>query len=251
MKGMSIFLHSVRLVLNNLDVALRVSAVLYLISAVAEVYVSLTYLPQLEALDPQTGMSLDPSVAPALLLTFVLTLVTATWIAVAWHRYVLLEEIPEGWMPKWHGGAFLSYVWRSILIALVVVGAAMISMIPIGFLGVLFPPLIPVFPFLSVAIGAYVFFRLCPVLPAAAIGDPMPLSAAWAATRGNGGAIFGLVVVSVGASFLLQIPQLLSDNPTGVISLLYSVVVTWIITMIGISIFTTFFGHYVEERSID
>lgn len=251
MKGLSIFLHSVRLVLNNLDVALRVSAVLYLVSAIVELYVALNFTPQLEAFDPDAGVNLDPSVIPAFFLSFAVALVTATWIAVAWHRYVLLEEVPVGWLPKWHGGAFLSYIWRSVLLAFVVVGAAMISMIPIGLLGTILPLLAPVFPLFSVAIGAYVFFRICPVLPAAAIGSPMTMSGAWAATRGAGGAILGLVLISVAASLVLQVPQWLSDNPTGAVSLLYGVVITWIATMIGISVFTTFFGHYVEGRSID
>jgi hypothetical protein len=39
-----------------------------------------------------------------------LAMVIMLWVAVAWHRFVLLAEAPNGWLPIWNGSAVASYL---------------------------------------------------------------------------------------------------------------------------------------------
>ena len=109
---------------------------------------------------------------------------------------------------------------------------------------------IPVFPFLAMALGTYLFYRFCPVLPAAAVGRPMTFASAWEATKGNGGSIAMLVVLVVLLSMLLEVPNMIGGSDTA-IGIIYSLVVNWIMTLVGSSVLTTFYGHFVEGRAID
>ena len=103
----------------------------------------------------------------------------------------------------------------------------------------------------SVGIGSYAFFRLSPVLPAIAVGQDMSFGDALAATRDSGATLFGLAGLMILGSLLLQMPTILSGDPGSVISLVYGIVVGWFATMIGVSLLTTVYGHYVEGRAID
>ncbi|MEP1929779.1 MAG: hypothetical protein ABJJ37_00680, partial [Roseibium sp.] len=116
MLGWQIFTHSVRLVWANRSIALRISAVLYVVSAVFQVWTqSLSVGPVEDATQASGSGFLDLVFAAA-------SLIISLWIAVAWHRYILMEEVPQGFLPKWHGDRMAAYFGRSILIMLIMVG---------------------------------------------------------------------------------------------------------------------------------
>ena len=247
MKAWSMFVHSVRLVLNNLDVALRVSLVLYLVQAASQ------YMNYKVAQSPMItlpgGTQIPDVSAGDSLLMIVLglgALVTSIWIAVAWHRFVLLAEMPKGWLPQWPSGHIMGYLWRSILLALIVA----VVVVPVATVFALLGSLV-LATAASVGIGSYAFFRLSPVLPAIAVGQDMSFGDALAATRDSGATLFGLAGLMILGSLLLQMPTILSGDPGSVISLVYGIVVGWFATMIGVSLLTTVYGHYVEGRAID
>jgi len=176
--GWKIFMHSVRMVLDNLGPALRVSAVLYLLQAASQIVTFM--MPQA---DPKGG---DPAAAPVaageLLILMILALVASLWIAVGWHRFVLTGETPRGWLPAWHGSEMLSYLGRSIVIGLLIgLGIAVIGGLAMG-VAMAAPGLVGLVAFGLVGLASYVFFRIGLILPAAALGKTLSLGESWKAT---------------------------------------------------------------------
>lgn len=251
MKGWDIFVHSVRLVFRNLDAALRISLVLYLVYAIGQFW--LMSLAPAEVAGTPGALALTPQQAVGSLLSMLVTVLVSIWIAVAWHRYVLLEEVPHGWLPRFHGGILLGYLGRSILLGILVVLATLVVGMVIGMIGTVTGSsgLIMLGGILGVAAGIFLFYRLCPILPAGATGQPISMSRAWQATQGIGGTVLLLVVLTLLATFLLGIPNTLSGDPNSALSRIYSLVVGWPLMLVGISVLTTFYGHFIEGRPID
>ncbi|MBY6003963.1 hypothetical protein KUV62_08595 [Salipiger bermudensis] len=245
--GWTIFMHSVRMVLDNLGPALRVSAVLYLLQAASQILTF--FMPQA---DPTAG---DPTVAPVaageLLILMVLALIASLWIAVGWHRFVLTGETPRGWLPAWHGSEILSYLGRSIVIGLLIgLGIAVIGGLAMG-AAMAVPGLMGMVAFGLVGLASYVFFRIGLILPAAALGEKLSLGESWQATAKDDKAILVLALIVMAGQFLISVPAMIDGNSSSVISLVYSIVVNWFATMIGISVLTTLYGYFVEGRSLD
>ncbi|TNF20146.1 MAG: hypothetical protein EP318_12165 [Rhodobacteraceae bacterium] len=246
MKAWSMFAHSVRLVLNNLDVALRISLVLYAVQVASQVYTH-------TASGGETVRGPDGALYPVysagetfmILILGIAALCASLWIAVAWHRYVLLGEEPQGWIPRWPGGTILGYLWRSILLGL----AVGLVLVPVIMLGLFLGPVLMLA--LAVGVGAYFFFRLSPMLPAIAVGREMGFKDAWSKTAGDSGTLVALAALMILGSLILQIPTMVSGDPDSLLSLVYTVVINWFATMIGISLLTTVYGHCVEGRGID
>ncbi len=248
MKGWEIFIHSVRLVFSNLGAAFQISLLPYAISALAFLFLGAGAISIMENASNPEILTVDGGIWRGLIVYGIVAVLMSLWIAVAWHRYVLLEEYPAGWVPGFHGGEIGSYFIKGLLLGLIIMGAVILFSLTVGL--ILIPTLPFLYPFLAMALGTYLFYRFCPVLPAAAVGRPMTFASAWEATKGNGGAIAMLVVLVVLLSMLLEVPNMIggSDTPIGII---YSLVVNWIMTLVGSSVLTTFYGHFVEGRAID
>ncbi|MGY3438461.1 MULTISPECIES: hypothetical protein [unclassified Marinovum] len=240
------FTHSVRLVINNLDVALRVSLLLYLVQIASQLFSHSVGVEMVAG--PDGGVYPVHSGIEGLVMMAlgIAALCASLWIAVAWHRFVLLGETPSGWLPKWPGGTVLGYLWRSILLGLAV-GVALLPVIMLT--SIMLPPIAMMS--IVVGAGAYLFFRLSPILPAIALGETMSFKDAWVATRDASGTMAGLAGLMILATFVMQIPTMLSGDPNSTLSLVYSIVVGWFATMIGISLLTTVYGHCVEGRGVD
>ncbi|MHA6347322.1 hypothetical protein [Roseivivax sp. CAU 1761] len=246
MTGWRIFVHSARLVLDNLGAAFRVSLVLYLIQAAAQIAGFLNPPDMVELPEGGAVPGLGAGFLVQNLLLGALGILASLWIAVAWHRFVLAGEVPEGWLPHWHGASMAGYLGRSLMIAAILALLVLVLAIPLGLFAA--PAL---FLLLTLGAAAALFFRLCPMLPAAAMGRPMGLREAWEATRGETGTMLVLALIVVGGSLLASLPSLFNPDPASAINLIYSVVVNWFLTMIGITVLTTIYGHYVEGRRID
>lgn len=242
MLGWQIFTHSVRLVWANRGVALKVSAVLYVISAVFQIW------SQASVGDPATGAAIVEGPGMVLLLVAALQLIISLWIAVAWHRYILLEEVPKGFVPQWHGGRMAAYFGRSLLIGLIMGGVIFVSGLPllIGLAGAVGGPIMV----LGAIFAVFVFYRLCAILPSTAMGEPITMREAWVATEGNTGTIMVLVLCVIAGVMVLLIPGSLLALISPMLGVIYLLVAQWFITMFGISIFTTFYGHFIEKREL-
>jgi len=240
--GWQIFTHSVRLVWANLGVALRISAVLYIVSAIFQVWAQMSGFGTVENGVPNTeGGGIQ-------LISTVVSIITSLWIAVAWHRYILLEEVPEGFLPEWHGARMAAYFGRSLLIGLAMLGVVLLSALPmfVGIQGVLGSALVTFGAIFSI----FLFYRVCAVLPSAAMGKPLTMAESWRATEGNTGTIIVLVLCMLVGVFALMLPGAILAPISLTLSVVYLVAAQWFITMFGISIFTTFYGYFIEKRAL-
>ncbi len=257
MQGWKIVVHSIRMVFGNIGAALRVSLLLYLIQMATSLYAGGRIGHQMMALG-QMGQIPEGALGYSLLL-LVVTVLTSLWIAVAWHRYVLLEEEPGAFLPPFRMPEILQYLWLSLLIGIIMIVAGIVLGIVAGALvatlaggfgeggpskgSMIMIMLIVYFPLI------YLFYRLSPALPAAALGKKMGLGEAWSVTAPASGAIFQVSILGVGAMIVLSVPQSYM-NPGSLVSLVYTGVVNWVYMMVGISVLTTIYGIYVEGREI-
>jgi hypothetical protein len=249
---MNLFLHSVRLVLSDWRNALRISGVLYLIYAIPSLILTLMFPPGRPAGDISAAQAL--SFAPIGIILAILMFVVFVWLAVAWHRYILLDETPAGQLPAFDQSRILAYAGNSILLALILlVVAVVISMLlsPLIFLGPLVVGI--VLPIVVIAVALVIDYRLGLVLPARALAKPLTLREAWEATRGASSTILVLAIVSALAAVVIDIPAfILGTIPGigGILALLWTLVTGWLKVMVGVSILTTLYGYYVEKRNI-
>ena len=251
MKGWEIFVHSVRLVFSNIEAAFKVSLLPYALSGLAFVFLGAQAAAVMRAGTPEAMM-----VAPAGLwfgyIVYLLVSITAgLWIAVSWHRYVLLEEYPNSWIPTFHGTAIVTYFGRGFLIGLLIIAVLMVVSTVLGLVLVLISPnAIIMVGVVAFAVASFIFYRLCPVLPSAAINQPMTFGEAWKATANNGGTIGVLVFLLILSSLVANLPNQIGGADT-TIGIIYSLVIGWFIMLIGVSVLTTFYGHFIEGRAIE
>ena len=250
MKSWLLFQRSVLLVFDNFLPALRITILPFAIAAAGFV---LLFQQFFDAASAPGEVTIPTSFFPLFILVFLLCIAVWLWIVVAWHRYILLEESSGSWIPKWNGAEMLSYFGRAFLLSL--------AMIPISFviLGVLSAVLggtgnvaaLFIVGALASAIVGIFFFRICAILPAAALGKNLTFGEAWAATKGEAGTAVGLGILFYGGSYLLNLPLTMGGPQSGLIALVYSVVVSWVTTMVGVSILSTVYGHYIEGRALE
>lgn len=265
--GGQIVLHSFRLVFSNLSDALKVSIGPYAIGLVLAVIVlGMAGVPLSELLS-QGSEALAPSVeqmaegaagrAFAALIAALILLFVSSWVAVAWHRFVLLEEYP-GMLPALAGRPVGSYIGKAIKLALVLVLVA----IPLGLIvGLVMAPFVNgsqtafvvmglLVAILFGAVLTMISIRLGLILPAVSLNRQMTLKESWAATRPVAGAIMSAVLI-------LVVLNVVASGIVGLIlggTVLFGIVdliVSWVSLMVGLSILTTVYGHVIEGRSID
>lgn len=245
-----IFRHAITLVFSQLSDALRISGLIYLITIV---FYGIGFYFALQSV--MAGGS--PDMLWQINVAGLASAVFYLWIAVGWHRFVLLDEATRLPLPPFRGDRILAYFGRLlqfILIA-VVLGAAV--MIPSVFLAtaagesassiiIMLLPLIVLFAMFLLS------YRLAPMLPAAAVGRPVNMREAWAATRGATGTLFLLAILSGIGSILIDLPGLaLLQLPQGYfLNMAWLLLTTWVKLMVGISILTAIYGVYVEKRAI-
>lgn len=251
MKGWEIFIHSLRLVFSNIEAAFKVSALPYAISGLTFVFLGAQATAAIRAGTPEALLALPASLWLSYLIYIVVSVTVALWIAVSWHRFVLLEEYPKSWFPAFHGTAIISYFGHGILIFALVL-AALLAVTTVAGLFLVWMGSAGAFVVgvLAFAVASYVFYRLCPVLPSAAVNRPMSIGEAWNATAGNGATIGVLVFLLILSSLVVQVPNQIGGADT-VIGIIYSLVLGWFLMLIGVSVLTTFYGHFIEGRAID
>lgn len=259
MKGWTIFTHSVRMVMRNLNYAVRIAAGPVLIG-LAVVYAMLASagLPLTLIADQQAVSQVFAAggFGLTLLVVFLVMMAVQVWVFVSWHRFVLLEEYPSGLLPAFRADRILAYVGNVLVLFLV----ALAVMVPAGVIafavlaggiagagGAALNAAVFVLFFL---LSFVVMYRLTPILPAAAINQPLKLRDAWDKTRGTTGTIVLLVVLLAVFNVLLQVVVDLSMAVFAPLGILFMILATLVTTLVNVSVVTTFYGHYVEGRPI-
>lgn len=258
MKGVSILIHAIGMVLSNLGAALRISAVLMAIQFVLAVVLGVQFIYLGEDRSAMMMAGTYPYAGAALVM--IIQAVSALWIAVAWHRFILREEQPGAVMPTFNGAAMLSYLWGGIIFVLILLVVA----IPFGILaGLIAAPMVAAGAATGVMIGglllfvivwipvAYVSYRISPILPSAALQARIPLKEAWYATGTSGVAFVVLAVVSVLAVWVIGLPGALLGNFSSFLAFVWAFAVQWAVLLVGASVLTTIYGHYVENRPLN
>lgn len=141
----------------------------------------------------QTGISF--------LLAYVVVLLAFCWAAIGWHRFVLLDEQPGAFLPKFSGPSFGFYVWavfRLVLASICLLIPILLITLALAGIGSLIQPVM-----LIVIVAMYtIILRFSLILPGAAIGKPMSLMQSWNVTKGHFATIFVVAVLSVVFGFL-------------------------------------------------
>jgi hypothetical protein len=242
-----------------LGAALRISVVPYIIIVAVSAVL----------LFPVLGVIMDPDAMTAavrsgtfpwisFMIVALVGVIGTLWIAVAWHRHILLDEVPTI-IPAFRAGRIGAYFLRVLLIGLIlmVIGFALGFVASLIASPLLRPGVSPVMILVSGLILALIVFvplfvigtRLSTSLPAAALGAPKGIGDAWRSTAGQLGTFVVLAIILAVASFLSNyVSNLLVGN--WVLLLGWSIVVGWISSMVGLSILTTLYGHYVEGRPL-
>lgn len=249
MSGLRIFTHSLRQVTGNLEGAIRVSLLPYAI----QIGISLLLLGHVEAL-AMAPEDMGGGIPLVILPVILVVLITALWIAVAWHRYVLRNERPAGLLPAFLPDRIGAYFLRSLGIGLIVIAAAFVIGLVVSLVaGMLVPPsvvaglLMGLLVYVPVVVIA---LRLSAALPGSALGDDSDFMAGWRATEGKSGDLIGLAVITVALNLALGLIGTYVFSGLPILAIGWDAIVGWFVMMVGISILTTLYGHYVEGRPL-
>ncbi|CAN5133904.1 hypothetical protein BH10PSE7_BH10PSE7_41460 [soil metagenome] len=241
------FSHAVSSVRDNLKIAFRVSWPWYAVLGISTAIIRLAW--------GEPASDAHPDIVPALVLA-ALILVSSAGIAVNWHRYILLDDIPHGGMLLRFDGLMWRYLGNLLLIGLLI----FIAMIPFSLVAALLnaqpPGLVAAF-FVALPFAGLLFLRLGIKLPAIALGrNDFGFQDAWRATAGNGWQIVQLFLLNIGAAILVsfaiylieQVIELASPQAAGFVSFAVEFVANWIFTIFGITILTSLYGFFIQNR---
>jgi hypothetical protein len=248
--------HVLRSTINNLGFAWHLSwpwmIVIMPLNILAGIY-GFTFAPDAAA----------PS-GEVIALTFLIALVTMfafASIAVSWHRYILLDEMPQGLARLRADNTVWRYFGNTILIVLILAAAllpvftvAAVLLSALGSAGIIIALPIYVAGFV---LGISAFYRLSVKLPAVALErKDYGMKDAWKATEGNTSRFLGLAALFflavMGMALILGALAWLLEK-TGVdfalfLSLAIQIVFNWIVTVMGVTLLTSLYGYFEEKR---
>src|SRR5262245_13186735 len=195
--------HAFQSVWHNRMVALRMSWIWYAIVAVALAAGS-QVIASSGGVDPQ-------SPTPDLILigmALVILLINSA-LAVHWHRYILLDEVPGTFDTLRLNGKVWRYFGNTLLIILSTMIGSIIAAIPFILiaLGIGTPQLVPLATMLAVLIIiSFCFLRLGIKLPSIALGIPdFRFSDAWRVSAGNAFRICALFLVPIATAIIVTL----------------------------------------------
>lgn len=253
-KAWHILIHSWRQVVGNLRAALRISLLLYLVQVVVGFALDHAIGQKVAVVsgdDAASSLAALQTLAGPGLLSALVAVLAYLWIAVAWHRYVLTGEESPSWVPLFHGSRNLAYFGTLLLLgALFSLGAVAFTVVASLVLMVAGPAVAQVMPLLVILVFSAPAFRLSSALPGVALEPGHSLREGWEATRGETGVLYGLGVLWILVLVLLRIPDALFMALPGPIWLIWTLAVQWLLMMVGISILTTLYGHYIQKRPL-
>lgn len=248
--GWKIFKHSLLMVFRNFWKALHIAGVPSLISAA--VFLGYFFLAMLFGVfgefDSQSPTLILLIVAGGILM-FATIYFSIFWIVVAWHRFVLLEETPQGIFPPLRMDRMWAYFGRVLQIFAVFILPALLSL---GVVNAFLQSNVA----MAIAIGAVLFFtlsvfayRLSLILPAAALGKRLTMSEAWEATKGQTGSIIALLLLMIGFQIgTMAVFTVLNFIP--IVGAIVQIIGQMLLTILGASVLTTLYGVYVEKREL-
>lgn len=242
--------HAFVIVFGNFTNALRASVVPSLILiAVIGVFAMTADLSIFDEGANATEMSFTTMTILGMFGIGALAMVVFAWVAVTWHRFILLEEYPAI-VPAFGGRPILPYAGRTLMIALQMIF-------------VMIPVMLLVGPFLTfsattaslVTLGlgiclSFLWLRVCVSLPSVAVGEHMGSVAAWRTTSDIWQTILGVCAITTLLNYGANLAITLIASNLGFVFDILHIAVQWVSMMVGISILTTIYGHVVEGRPL-
>lgn len=153
----------------------------------------------------------------------------------------------------------LRYIGTAILTALMVIvptiAVMVVTQLVLAGMGLQNVILVMVLTVIAMLCVMSILLRLNTALPAAAIGAAEPIQTAWKATSGQGGTFLLLVMMMAALQIPMNMIGLLPTGPanTGflmIFDLLLLLMGSWVYMIISLSILTTLYGHFVENRPL-
>ena len=247
-----IVLHAFRMIFGNIVDALKVSVGPMLIFVVLALVVG-------QAINLPFGSfhemgAVQPGNAGAVFLAILILCAAAififAWIAVAWHRFILLEEYP-GLLPTLADRPIGQYVAKSLVIALIliVIGAAagMVVMMLLS-MGGLF--LLSIGMSVVLLLINYLGLRFGLMLPAAAVGQNMSIGESMEKTKEASGQILGVTTILIAMNFASTLIVGMFYEFATIIAFVLDIATNWLFIMLNVSVLTTLYGYLVEGREI-
>ncbi len=254
--------HAFSMIFGNLGQALRVSVGPYLLLILAIVGVlTLAGFPGGYATYPESSTlyrnTLDPVAAVFVFLVVVFSVFVFGWVAVAWHRFILLEEY-SGLLPKSVGLPIWRYIGLSLVLALIMFCLMFLVGFAVGAIVSIVNALrtslgLFMIEFMMTSLASYLWFRLAIVLPAIATNNPLSIGEAWRRTGEIGKTVLAVAVALVAMNLVIQetVFTLFTNDPTiQIIQLVLQLITMWLMLMVGLSILTTIYGHLIEKRPL-
>lgn len=243
---------SLATILRDPGPAIRVSLAPIIIAAVLTAIIWMLLGVNLETLGFALAVgAIDGRVAAALASATVIVIFSASWIALAWHRFLLRGEVP-GFLPGFDWNRTGSYALRSTMITL----SLLILLFPIsavgmqlmttsGLLGI---DLVRLgFSFVMTGLMAFMWFRLALVLPAVAVEHPLTVSESWTVTGARAQEILAAGAIIVALDLVFGALVDFAPLGWGLVAAL-RLLLTWYFAMAGTSLITMLFAELVERR---
>lgn len=257
MKGWKLFAHSVGLLFRNWRVAAKVSVVPFAISAAVQATVGPLAQGDQAAINAAMASGSFPWMQMAVV--FVALATTNAWMAVGWHRYVLLNEEPQSFASM-KLGRVGAYVMAGLaLFILLIVGGGVGGGIIGGIIGVVGAALgmsnngglLMAAIVICVVVPIFVWaIRVTVILPGYALQSDVGLFSGWSATKGATIDVGIAAVFAYGLQFLMGwlVSLVFTEYPQ---TLFWAnIALQWPLALLLISILTTFYGHYVQQRQL-
>lgn len=268
--GYQLLRHVMTQVFGNLGSAARITLVLLLIPAAILAITNPGILTgEFYRLDVETGQNDFSGIGVAgLIIAFVVAAICWFWAAVAWHRFVLLEEYPTGLFPKWHGTKIGNYFGNGVLVFLIVLAIGFALGIVIGIVALVFQSeAVALFLGFGLLFGlSWTATRIGLILPAAAIGEQLRVGESWKATAPvSGQIILPLFVLTLAAAIVKQaIIAAFGDTTTIMtafgeqqqvtlngIGMFLSFIAWWLQMLVNLALMTTLYGNLIEGRQLN
>ncbi len=243
--------HAIKMILDNIGEAIKASAVpVLLLFLLAVVFGS-----QIPVIDPSmtpeelAAIDLGP-VFGNMAIMIVGYLILFGWLAVTWHRFILLGEYPKP-VPAFAGKNLGAYIGQLVILFLILIVVGLV----VALLGGLVTTIVPIFGALVgavlVVLLGIVYLRLALTLPAVAVGARLGVREAWTITKPHAGTFVGIFFLLVLLRIVMALPGLvMASIGLGLVAVALNLLASWFTMIVGVGILTTLYGHIVEGREL-
>jgi hypothetical protein len=199
----------------------------------------------------QSGGSLQPNGITIILI--LVGLLASASISVSWHRYILLNEMPEARSPFRLDRLVWANLLRNLLIAVAV-------LVPLLIFSVLFDNLPKIFLPIGVVIPiilAVTAVRLTISLPATAVANPsFGLASAWQVSKGNFFPILGLLLAAcavmlvaiLAMALIMSVFAAISPRLALPVTVLLSMPIQFSLILVNAALQSSLYGFFAENR---